>query len=264
MAAQLRRPCCRRLRSRGRARHHGRPQAAHGKGPCLARDTKNRQNANKRRAYISVERPKEQLDDSACPQACARQTQNRGTARLNGRVGHKSRHQKPKSQATNQPTHHGEHQTRRAQLDASGTHQAAQSACKIQHIKAKGSTKNGADATRHACRSPLASGGVARRGVISAGSACNRASTDKGDRKGRKRRARKGGEPARIPTRVAQDGNRQCVDRARRHAIGKVKPEDNKGRLQADPKNRARWQRLSPSPSLCLIFFRHGVSPVDV
>ena len=264
MAAQLRRPCRRRLRSRSRARHHGRPQAAHSKGPCLARDAKNRQNANKRRAYIGVERPKEQLDESACPQACARQTQNRGTARLNGRVGHKSRHQKPESQTADEAAHHRKYQARRAQLNKGGSHKTAQGACKIQRIKAKGSTKNGADATRHACRSPLASAGVARRDVISARSARSRTPANRGDRKGCKRRARKGGEPARIPTRVAQDGNRQCVDRARRHAIGKVKPKDNKGRLQADPKNRARWQRLSPSPSLCLVFFRHGVSPVDV
>ena len=157
MAAQLRRPCRRRLRSRSRARHHGRPQAAHSKGPCLARDAKNRQNANKRRAYIGVERPKEQLDDSACPQACARQTQNRGTARLNGRVGHKSRHQKPESQAADEAARHRKCQARRAQLNKGGSHKTAQGACKIQRIKAKGSTKNGADATRRACRSPLAS-----------------------------------------------------------------------------------------------------------
>ena len=268
MAAQLRGAGCRRRHCGSSTRNDPagtcRMPRSNSEGSRLARNAKGRQYADKRGAHVGVEGPEEQLDERAHPQARTSQAQNRRAARLDGGIGHKARHKQPKSQATNQPTHHGEHQTRRAQLDASGTHQATQGACKIQHIKAKGSAKNGADATRHARRSPLASAGVARRDVISAGNARSRTSADKGNRKGCKRRARKGGNPARIPTRVVQDGNRQRVDRAGRHTVGKVKPEDNKGRLQADPKNRARWQRLSPSPSLCLVFFRHGVSPVDV
>ena len=268
MAAQLRRPRRGRLRRRGRARRrtsdHARLRAVHSEGARLAHDAKNRQDANERRAHISIERPKKQLDSSACSQTCACQAQNRGTARLNGRVGHKPRHQKPESQTADEATHHREHQARRTQLDKGWPHKTAQGTCEIQHVSVKRSAKGGADATQPACRSSLARGGITPRSATFAGNVCSRTPTDKGNHKGGERRARKGSKPTRIPTRVVQDGNRQRVDGPGRHAIRKVKPENDERRLQADPKNRERRQGFDPRPPLCLIFFRHGVSPVDV
>ena len=268
MAAQLRRPRRGRLRRRGRARRHTsdhtRLRAAHSKGARLAHDAKNRQDANERRAHISIERPKKQLDSSACPQARARQAQNRGTARLNGRVGHKPRHQKPESQTADEAARHRKHQARRAQLDKGGPHKTAQGTCEIQHVNVKRSSKGGADATQPACRSSLARGGIVPRSAIFAGNVCSRTPTDKGNHKGSERRACKGSKPTRISTRVVQDGNRQRVDGPGRHAIRKVEPENDERRLQANPKNRERRQGFDPRPPLRLIFFHHGVSPADV
>ena len=148
-----------------------------------------------------------------------------------------------------------------------GPHTILMAGCKrmtFDGFSVKRSAKGGADATQPACRSHLARRGITPRSAIFTGNVCSRTPTDKGNHKGSERRARKGSKPTRIPTRVVQDGNRQRVDGPGRHAIRKVEPENDEGRLQADPKNRERWQGFDPSPPLCLIFFRHGVSPVDV